>query len=187
MIAEALQARDEDEPTGPPPGMELAKAIGDAVADGLAKNSPKKVSYGAYLKRPTLNHPKGLLSPKFTPGRTYFQNGRLVTYDNVNDTQVELLNAITHSGRYMDRRVEVIVRDDGGDTQSVEIRYKTASLDDRMENKSSFRNFTELVQNIVDEQTVERADEEAQPKRVVRARPFGSGKNTIAAEEAAGA
>ena len=95
MIAEALQARDEDEPTGPPPGMELAKAIGDAVAEGLAKNSPKKVSYGAYLKRPTLNHPKGLLSPKFTPGRTYFQNGRLVTYDNVNDTQVELLNAIT--------------------------------------------------------------------------------------------
>jgi hypothetical protein len=184
MIADALRARDEDEPSGPPPGMELAKAIGDAVAEGLAKNSPKKVTYGAYLKRPTANHPLGLLSPKFTAGRTYYQNGRQVPYEAVTDAQVEFLNAITHSGRYFDRKVEVIVKDDGGDTQYVDIRYKNASIDDRMDQKSLFRNFTELVQTIAEAQADERAEEEAHPKKIVR-RPFGSGKNTVAAEEAA--
>lgn len=185
MIAEALQARDEDEPTGPPPGMQLASAIGTAVAEAMAVNNPKKVTYGAYLKRGTKNHPLGMLSPKFTAGRTYYQNGRLITYDNVDDEQVKLLNAISHSGRYIDRKVEVIVRDDGADTQYVDIRYKNASIDDRMEVKSLFRNFTELVQKIHDEQAEERAEEEANPRRVVR-RPFGNGKNTRAAEEAAG-
>lgn len=182
MIADALQARDEDEPTGPPPGMELAKAIGDAVAAGLAANNPKKVTYGAFLKRPTANHPLGLLSPKLS--RNYFQNGRLITYDTVNDAQVLLLNRITHSGRYLDRKVEVIVRDEGGDSQSVELRYSNASIDQRMDLKSLFRNFTELVTQIVDAQDQERAEDEASPKKVVR-RPFGSSKETIAAETAA--
>lgn len=183
MIAEALQARDDDEPTGPPPGMELAKAIGDAVAAGLEKNNPKKVSYGAYLKRGTDYHPLGFLSPKLS--RDYWQNGRLIQYDQVNDAQVELLNRITHSGRYLDRKVEVIVRDTGSGAQMVEIRYANNSLDQRMDNKGLFRNFTELVAKIVAEQDLERADEDENPKRVVR-RPFGSGKNTVAAEQAAG-
>lgn len=184
MIAEALQARDEDEPTGPPPGMELASAIGAAVAEGIAKNAPpKKVTYGAFLKRPTKNHPLGLLSPKLS--RTYFQNGHLIQYDSVNDEQVLLLNRITHSGRYLDRKVEVIVRDNGGDSQSVELRYKNNSIDDRMELKSLFKDFTDLVKQIVAAQDEERAEDEANPRRVVR-RPFGSGKNTLAAEEAAG-
>ena len=184
MIAEALQARDDDEPTGPPPGMELAKAIGDAVAEGMAKNNPKRVSYGAYLKRPTLNHPLGLLSPKFS--RVYFQNGLIVPYDSVNDEQVKMLNGITHSGRYIDRKVEIIVRDEGGDAQSVDIRYRNAMLDDRMELKSLFKNFTDLLEQVTAAQDEERAEDEAHPKKVVR-RPFGSGKNTLAAEEAAGA
>jgi len=182
MIAEALQARDDDEPTGPPPGMELAKAIGDAVAEGMAKNNPQKVKYGAYLKRPTKEHPLGILGPKLA--RTYVLNGRQIEYSSVDDTQINLLNAITHSGRYIDRRVEIIVRDEGGDVQSVEIRYPSKKVDDRMENKNFFRNFTDLCQKVVDEQAIERQEEEEHPRRVVR-RPFGSSKPTLAAEAAA--
>lgn len=187
MIAEALQARADEEDTTtyqPPPGMQLASAIGTAVAEAMAINNPKKVTYGAYLKRPTLNHPLGLLSPKLA--RQYFQNGRLISYDQVNDEQVLLLNRITHSGRYLDRRVEVVVRDEGGDGQSVDIRYKNVGIDDRMELKSLFRNFTDLVRQIVDAQDIERAEDEVAPRRVVQRRPFGGGKNTLAAEEAAG-
>lgn len=183
MIAEALQAREDEKPTAPPPGMELAQAIGDAVAAGLEKNNPKKVTYGQYLKRGTKNHPLGLLSPKFT--RLYFQNGHEVPYDMVSDEIVVLLNSISHSGRYLDRKVEVIVRDTGGDTQSVEFRYMNASIDDRMELKSLFRSFPDLVKQIADLQAAERLEDEESPKKVVR-RPFGNGKNTRAAEEAAG-
>ncbi len=183
MIAEALQAREDEKPTAPPPGMELAQAIGDAVAAGLEKNNPKKVTYGQYLKRGTKNHPLGLLSPKFT--RLYFQNGHEVPYDMVTDAVVVLLNSISHSGRYLDRKVEVIVRDTGGDTQSVEFRYMNASIDDRMELKSLFRSFPDLVKQIADLQAAERLEDEESPKKVVR-RPFGNGKNTRAAEEAAG-
>jgi len=184
MIAEALQARDEDEPTGPPPGMELAKAIGAEIVAGLNANNPKKVTYGAFLKRPTAKHPLGpVMGPKLS--RTYFQNGRLITYDSVTDEQILLLNRITHSGRYIDRKVEVIVRDEGGSGQSVEFRYSNASIDQRMELKSLFRNFTDLLQQIVAAQDEERAEDERNPRRVVTRRPFGSSKETIAAETAA--
>ncbi len=183
MIAEALQAREDEKPMAPPPGMELAQAIGDAVAAGLEKNNPKKITFGQYLKRGTKNHPLGLASPKFT--RLYFQNGHEVPYDMVNDEVVVLLNSISHSGRYLDRKVEVIVRDTGGDTQSVEFRYMNASIDDRMELKSLFRSFPDLVKQIADLQAAERLEDEESPKKVVR-RPFGNGKNTRAAEEAAG-
>ena len=180
MIADALQARDDDEPTGPPPGMELAKAIGDAVAAGLEKNNPKKVNYGTYLKRPTAGHPLGMLGPKLK--RNYFQNGRQIVYDQVNDAGIELLNQITHSGRYLDRKVEVLVREVGGGEQAVEIRYSNKEVDQRMDLKGLFRSFNDLIQQIVDAQKLEIAEDEE--RRVVR-RPFGSSRQTLAAERAA--
>jgi hypothetical protein len=183
MIAEALQAREDEKPMAPPPGMELAQAIGDAVALGLEKNNPKKVTFGQYLKRGTKNHPLGLASPKFS--RQYFQNGHEVPYDAVPDEDVLLLNSLTHSGRYLDRKVEVILRDTGGDTQSLEFRYRNGSIDDRMDLKGLFKSFHDLVYQIAAAQAEERREDEETPKRVVR-RPFGNGKNTRAAEDAAG-
>jgi len=186
MIADALRVRQEDEAgniVAAPPGMALASEIGTAIALAMDKNNPKKVTYGQYLKRGTANHPLGLASPKFT--RPYFQNGRLVPYAGVSDEVVTLLNSITHSGRYINRKVEVIVRENGGDGQSVEFRYKNGSIDERMDLKSEFRSFKEMVALIAAEQQAEREEDEDNPKRVVTRRPFGSGKNTRAAEEAA--
>ncbi len=77
------------------------------------------------------------------------------------------------------------MRDEGGDGQSVDIRYKNAGIDDRMELKALFRNFHELVKQIADAQEQERQEDAEQPQRIVQRRPFGSGKNTRAAEEAA--
>ena len=57
-------------------------------------------------------------------------------------------------------------------------------LDDRMELKSLFKNFTDLLEQVTAAQDEERAEDEAHPKKVVR-RPFGSGQNTRAAEAAA--
>jgi hypothetical protein len=183
MIAEALQAREDNKPTAPPPGMELAEAIGNAVADGMAKHSPKKVTFGAYMKRPTKQHPLGLAGPQFE--RQYFQNGLPVPYESVTDDVVNELNKLTHSGRYLDRKVEVIIRDEGADNQTVDIRWNNASQDNRMELKSLFSSFLDCLRKINAVQVEERAEEEESPRRVVR-RPFGSGKNTRAAEEAAG-
>lgn len=162
MIADAVAA---DRATNPlSPGFDT-QGLGEAIAAGIAKSTRRKVTYGEYNQRPTHNHPLGPRSPKLK--RDCYQNSFKIEYDTVDDTQVELLNRITHSGRYINRMVEVIIGNEGSD-EVVDIRYKNATRDQMFELKNHARNFTDMLEQIVKAQEEEdriEAERTAKPRR----------------------
>lgn len=100
---------------------QFATLIGEAVAKGIAASSPKpKVTFGQYDPKSQF-HPDKKSQQKMN--RKYFQNGAEFQHDVTYDEEIALLNRITHSGRYINRLVEVSVRDEGGDQVSVHINY----------------------------------------------------------------
>ena len=122
--------------------------LAEAVARGItAAQGPKKLTPGQYAKRERERNPKPALK------RPVYQNGYSVDVDSgaVTAEAITLMNRITTSGRYLGRRVEVIVRNDPND-KAVEIRYPNKSIDQRMENAQFFTSFTDLVRKIVAEQ-----------------------------------
>lgn len=138
---------------------ELAQMIANGVSAGIASLKPTKLSYGQYIAR----QPK-----KPTLACDCFQNGFQMHPSVLSEEEITLLNQITHSGRYLDRRVEVIVRQDGND-MSKELRYPNRTADQRMEMKSYFRSLTDMLQQIVTLQAQERAADEAKSGRRLEA------------------
>lgn len=130
----------------------LGEQIAQGIADGIAKLQPKKVSFGEYQKR----HPR----PKLE--RESYDNGHRISPDVITVEEANLLNQITTSGRYIKRKVEVIVRNEGRplNEQVLEIRYSDKSPDQRMENKGLFKNFVDLLKQIVLEQEVNEENQE---------------------------
>ncbi len=137
----------------------MAETIAEGVARGIAATSPKKLTFGQYTKREAQRNPK----PKLT--RKMFQNGYPVDAEVLSAKEIEALNRITHSGRYLDRRVEVIVNDDGGDGEVVQIRYANKTPDQRFENKSHFLNIGDLAGKIADAQEAEVLDDATRPAK----------------------
>jgi len=129
---------------------DLAKMIADGISAGLAAiQGPKKVLFGRYNPNSPW-HPDKNTVPKLT--RTYFQNGGRIDPTVVADADILMLNQIKVSGRYFDDFVEVVVRKQGSD-EVVDILYANATIDQRLEQKSHFRNFSELVAGIVKAQS----------------------------------
>jgi len=147
----------------------LGQTIAEGISEGMRKNVPQKVTFGQYMKRPTTLHPKGPAGPQLA--REYFQNGFRLQYDTLSDTQIDLLNKLDRSGRYIDRRVEVIYRPEGGD-ESVEIRWKCRTPDDRSELKGLARDFTDILTQIVAAQDEEDLEVATAPPR----RHFGDSR-----------
>lgn len=141
-MAEKAQEKDQIESYD-----ELGDKIATGIAEGLARLQPKKVSFGEYARR----HAR-----KVKLARESFDNGYRLSDDSLTDREIELLNQITTSGRYLKRKVEVIVRNEGRPIaeQVVEIRYSNKTPDQRMENTSLFRSFEDLLKQIVMEQEV---------------------------------
>ncbi len=133
---------------------DFGRIIGDAVAAGIAKNTPKKVTFGQFIARPTKLHPQGTKGPQLT--RTCSMNGFTVDYNTTSDTDIDLLNRITHSGRYIDRKVEVIVNTDSAE-ETVMIRWACRTPDQRFEVGALAKDSTDLLQQIVAAQEVEDA------------------------------
>lgn len=129
-------------------------AIGKAVADGIAANTRRKITFGEYEAMGPRNvyHPK---SKAETPQlkRNVWQNDSMLQHSTLFDREVVLFNRITHSGRYCDRKVEVICTED-----DIYIRYNNKTADQRFELKNHFRSMEELLTIIVTEQ--EREDKE---------------------------
>ncbi len=181
-MSKAETIDDQDTPSTPPPGMTLAAMteLGNAIAAGMNQHQPKRVTVGQYLKKAhSPFHPSG---PAKTLARVCYDNGVRMQADTLHDKEIDLLNRITHSGRYFHRKVEVIVTDDGGD-QTVSIRYPCATPDQRFEMKDEFRNFIECLEGIVLAQEEEDEDmrlqeEETRVNRERRKRTFGQGKKT---------
>lgn len=156
----------------------LGKVIGDAVADGMKKNTRPKVSIGQYLQRGfSIFHPNG---PGKVLLRECYQNGSLVDPAKTHDEEIELLNRITHSGRYIDRLVEVFIEQNGSD-DVVHIRFNNKSdaiselkghISIPMKGKKSF--FQAMLEEIVAAQEQEDKEMEVQEdmKREQRRRYF---------------
>jgi len=163
----------------------MGAAIAKGVSEGMAANAPiKKMTFGEYIRTAhSPFHPDGRAAiPK--AARQYYQNGVMIPLELTHDDELRLYNRITHSGRYIDRMVEVIVNTDSAE-ETVDIRWHNAELDQRFEMKGKARNFLDMLQQIV---TAQEAEDKTQAQREegrARSRTFGSNKTSQAAREAA--
>jgi hypothetical protein len=166
--------------------------LGEDIAKGIAASTRRKVTFGEYDALGPRNsyHPK---SKAETPvlKRNFWQNGAQLNHSTLFDREIELLNRITHSGRYMDRKVEIIYT-----PEDVHIRYANKSPDQRMELKNFFRSLQELLETVVKEQEAEdvemREDEEfkrleREKRTAAKERHFGNNKAYREAVERANA
>lgn len=140
---------------------ELARVIGEGIAQGLNAVRPQKVPFGRYDPK-TPFHPDRTKTPKLT--RDCFQNGIKMDPALLHDAEILLLNQIRRSGRYVDRMVEVTLRDEGTDPV-VEIRFKDTTIDDRMEFRGKVRNMLDLLEKVIAEQVAIEADEPVSKRR----------------------
>lgn len=181
-VAQALAAQQGNQG-------ELGKTIGDAVASGIAQTTRRKVTNGEYEARAGRNayHPRSKAETP-TLKRQAFQNDTLLQESTLFDREVELFNRLTHSGRYMDRLVEVIFSED-----AVMLRYNNKG-DHKFELKNHFRNLVELLEKLVTAQEKEDKDAremaefqmaERQKREAAKERHFGNSKNTQEARERA--
>lgn len=151
-----------------------SQSIADAIAKGMAANAaPRKVTFGEYEKnKRSVYHPNPATRVQFT--RVYFQNGAQMNWETTFDEEVALLNRLTHSGRYIDRRVEVSVRDNGGGEEVVFVSYnnkkdKLSELFDLVERtKGQKSKYESLLQMVVDAQELEDLEREEHRLKLAR-------------------
>ena len=151
-----------------------------------------------YVRRGAINqyHPDPKV--RFSFDRDYYQNGHQIYFDTTHDREVELLNRLTHSGRYINRLVEVVVVQNGSE-EVVNINFSN-KRDKAFELKGHARDFTDILQQIVAAQKEERADQEddaadraerklaRQAKQAKKTQPsFGNSKASREAREKVGA
>lgn len=134
---------------------QISTNLGQQIAEGINAARPKKVTAGQYDPK-TPFHPNKKRAKKLL--RPFYQNGTRLSPTRMFDREIELANQIVRSGRYINRLIEVIVRQDGAD-EVVELRYKNRTIDDRMEHKGAYRDLTDMLQKIVDEQNAALAEE----------------------------
>jgi hypothetical protein len=170
-----------DEKTAPPlPAIDMsvfASMIGAAVQQAQEQSNPKRVTFGKYIAK------KNAGRPKLT--RDCYQNGRVIDAGVLSNEEINLLNKIDRTGRYIDRMVEVVVREEGAD-ETVDIRFsnKTAAA---FELKGRARNFEHILEQIVAAQVEERKEDEEKNDRKVARRSFGDTKAFREAAAKAGA
>lgn len=157
----------------------LGAVIGDAVAAGMTRNQRRKVTIGEYIARMNEGRPELLR-------RFYVNNVEMLPGDRrISNEEINLLNRINRTGRYINRLVEVIIGADGPD-EVVHFRYNNRKPDHQFALMSAgVRDFETMLQMIVDAQTLENAAEEAEREERTSRRSFGRGKNTQRAEAAA--
>jgi hypothetical protein len=146
---------------------QFAKVIGEGVAAGIAKNTPRKVTIGQYDPK-TPFHPNRKTASLFT--RDYYQNGFKLEWDTTSDAEIDLLNKITHSGRYINRLVEVVVNNDSAD-EVVYINFNCKSADQRFALARVAPDFENMLTQIITAQKLEDEDEldrQTRPRRKVQ-------------------
>ena len=176
------------------PGTSLAPLdfaqLGAAIAAGISQNAPvRRLTIGEYIRRGGINqyHPDPTSKLKMT--REYYQNGRLIMHDTSFDREIELLNQITHSGRYINRLVEVVVIQNGSE-EAIDIRFSNKP-NFAFELKGLARDFTDILAQIVEAQAREREEMEDDQadraeRRAARASTFGNSKKSRDARAKAG-
>jgi len=141
-----------------------------AFSEAMRQNAPpRKIGIGEYDPR-TPWHPIKAEAHKLT--RTCFQNGHLLDDEQLFNAEIDALNQIVRSGRYLDRLVEVIVRDEGPD-ETIEIRFACRTADQRNAVQRLCRDFTDMLQQIVAAQREEDAELIAMGENKSRRALFG--------------
>jgi hypothetical protein len=141
-----------------------------AFADALRMTAPPRfIQIGEYDPK-TSWHP--VASEAHTLTRKCFQNGFPLNPDQMSNKEIDLLNAIDRSGRYIDRLVEVILADEGAE-EVVYIRYRNKTEDQRNAIRSHIRTLDDMLGQIVAAQQSAEADllAEGKPKNR-RRRPY---------------
>lgn len=126
-----------------------AASTAEAVALALAKLNRRKVTAGEYDPKSSYHPSKA--KRKFLT-RVCLDNGTPINEDTLFDREVELLNQITRPGRYINRRVEVVIVEAGPDNTFVDIRRRNKTPDQRNELRAVVRTLGELLEKVVDEQ-----------------------------------
>ena len=84
--------------------------LSDAIA-AMNRNAPRrKVTAGEYDPKTFVQPDKG---KTLKLNRDCYQNGTPMYAENLSNPEIALLNRITHSGRYLNRVVEVVVASNG--------------------------------------------------------------------------
>jgi len=177
---------------------ELGKIIAQGIAEGMkglveqmAANAPRrKKTQGEFeqtLKTPFIDRAKERATNKRKPSlsRNTFQNGYRLRDEFLVAEEIDLLNKIKKPGRYINRMVEVIIRDEGSE-QVLELRYSNKSPDQRFELKNYARSLREICERVLEEGAGQDPEQHRVRTEPVR-RPWGGNANTRAAEEAAAA
>lgn len=180
-VLEALKASGMGGVTG-----NLGETIGNAVAAGMAASTRRKITIGEYIARRRRENPLTLARPAW-------QNDKQVPETVLTQREIELLNQVHRSGRYINRLVQVIIGLDSGE-ETVYLRYHDKKPDQMFAlSAAGVRNFETMLEMIVNAQRVE-DDEESRDEEVTGrrrsgaregGRSFGNRRETREAEEAA--
>lgn len=108
---------EPEEGNSPPPGMvrmtDLSASLETLGKAILAQSPVQKVSMGRYEPRaPIHRRAKKKDVPKLT--RMTFENGNIIREFQLTPEEILLYNQIVKGGRYIDRKVEIIIQLDGG-------------------------------------------------------------------------
>ena len=140
---------------------QLASMIGAQVAAAVTAAQPvKRMTFGEYMRRENKGRSK--------LRRISWENGVLHQESVLSNREIDLINQVTHTGRYVNRLVEVIVREDGAD-EVVEFRWNM-KRDAQFELKGYARNFCDILEQVVAAQAEERAAAEAKEDRATARR-----------------
>ncbi len=127
---------------------ELGKVIGESI--GGSQRRQKTI--GEYQREQAKGHVK--------LKRSCSQNGYDMSEATLSNEEITLLNRVTRPGRYIDRMVEVVIRNEGGE-EEVEFRYSNKSVDQRFASRAKYRTLVEMLTLILEAQDLEIATEPA--------------------------
>lgn len=131
----------------------MTAGISQGIAAGMQGMLPKqKVEFGDFdPKSPFDIVVNGKSLPRPELRRVTYQNGFRIMPERMTHREIELCNQLRKSGRYINRVVELVVRDEGA-AEVVYINYNNRSIEQRFENKGLWRSFEDLLQQIVNAQ-----------------------------------
>ena len=147
-----------DTPNTPPPGMvplSSLEAFGRTIGEAIAKTQQRKQPFGLYDPKSAF-HPNKAKTPKLH--RDFYQNGYRASVGTLHDEEINLLNRLTHSGRYLNRIVEVRI-DDSSAEEVVHINYNNKTIDQRLQNKQLWNGLVDLLRKVVAAQEAEDLEE----------------------------
>lgn len=150
-----------------------AEALGRMIAQGIASGlkeiaPPRKVEFGEFNGKSPFDRKKDgtfyAAGEKPALNRPSFQNGVKFREEYLTAEEINLLNQITIPGRYIERKVEVVIFDEGSD-QSIDLRYKNKTPDQRSELKSEAKDLVAICRRIIEEQTEAELDDATSPRK----------------------